>query len=183
MDRRKRKSKEAIVKAFTTLLTKKSFSAITVGEIIELADVGRATFYAHFETKDYLLRELCSELFEHLLESDEGLNPKHKHIFNCDENTPLFLHLFKHIKNNDNNILTLLKKEDTGLFIDYFKNSLISLIEKRFSSLNITMPDGVPKDYFYYHVASCFLESASWWIKNDLILSPEQIYEYFLLTV
>ena len=48
MDRRKRKTREAIFSAFVTLLAKKDFSQITVGEIIEKADVGRATFYAHF---------------------------------------------------------------------------------------------------------------------------------------
>ena len=59
MDRRKRKTREAIFSAFVTLLAKKDFSQITVGEIIEKADVGRATFYAHFETKDFLMKEFC----------------------------------------------------------------------------------------------------------------------------
>ncbi len=54
MDRRRRKSREAIFAAFSELLSKKNFSQITVGEIIEQADIGRATFYSHFETKDYL---------------------------------------------------------------------------------------------------------------------------------
>ena len=49
---------------FTELLAKKSLDRITVGEIIERADVGRATFYAHFETKDFLLRELFCHVFD-----------------------------------------------------------------------------------------------------------------------
>ena len=59
MDRRQKKSREAIFGAFTELLSKKHYNQITVGEIIEKADVGRATFYAHFETKDFLLKELA----------------------------------------------------------------------------------------------------------------------------
>ena len=66
MDRRQRKSKEAIFRAFIELLSKKDFNEITVGEIIEKADIARATFYAHFETKEYLLKELLEELFCHI---------------------------------------------------------------------------------------------------------------------
>ena len=62
MDRRQRKTREAIFKAFTELLSAKDFDQITVGEIIKLSDVGRSTFYSHFETKDFLLKELCEEL-------------------------------------------------------------------------------------------------------------------------
>ena len=74
MDRRQRKTREAIFSAFTELLSKKDFNQITVGEIIERADIGRATFYSHFETKDFLLKEFCEELFCHIFdaENDEG---------------------------------------------------------------------------------------------------------------
>ena len=30
------------------------------------ADVGRSTFYSHFETKDDLARQICFELFDHI---------------------------------------------------------------------------------------------------------------------
>ena len=39
MDRRQRKTREAIFAAFTSLLSNKDFTKITVGEIIEGADV------------------------------------------------------------------------------------------------------------------------------------------------
>ena len=49
MDRRQWKTRSAIFQAFIFLLSKKDFAHITVEEIIKLADVGRATIYAHFE--------------------------------------------------------------------------------------------------------------------------------------
>ena len=103
MDRRQRKTRTAIFKAFILLLSKKNYNKITVAEILELADVGRATFYSHFETKDYLLKELCAELFDHVFETGNKDNDRFN-IFHCDANDSVFLHLFKHLKNNDNNI-------------------------------------------------------------------------------
>ena len=66
MDRRQKKTRQAIFNAFTDLLETKPYSTVTVSEIIAAADVGRSTFYSHFETKDDLLRALCAEIFEHV---------------------------------------------------------------------------------------------------------------------
>ena len=38
MDRRQKKTKDAIFKAFTTLLSKKNYNQISVQEIIDIAD-------------------------------------------------------------------------------------------------------------------------------------------------
>jgi len=57
-DRRITKTRKAIYTAFLQLLNKKSFETITVQEVIDLADVGRSTFYSHYESKELLLDEL-----------------------------------------------------------------------------------------------------------------------------
>ena len=117
MDRRTRKTREAIFKAFTALLSQKDFDSITVSEIIEKADVGRATFYTHFETKDFLLKELCKELFCHIFDRAENCGTEHRHIFDCDSTETAFLHLFRHLQRNDNNILALLSSRNNDLFL------------------------------------------------------------------
>jgi len=179
MDRRQRKTREAVLNAFIELLLKKQYNKITVGEIIEKADVGRATFYAHFETKDFLLKELLGELFCHVFDSAEKELDKHKHIFDCDGSTSVFLHLLKHLKNNDKGILTLLVGPNNELFMKYFKNGLAGLIEKIYDDLELTVPENVPKDYVIKIMASGFFETVKYWVETKKTQDLEQITDFY----
>ncbi len=183
MDRRQRKTREAVFKAFTELLSEKNVNQITVGEIIERADIGRATFYAHFETKDYLLKELCEELFCHIFDVAEGHTKEHKHIFDCDAPDSVFLHLFQHLKKNDNNILDLLSCRNNELFLRYFKEGLVKLVSSQLNIFTDKKSEQLPDDFRINHIASTFVETVRWWIENDMKQSPELITEYFMLTV
>ena len=63
MDRRQRKTRQAIYAAFEELMAEQHYSEVTVAQVIKRADIGRSTFYAHFETKDELLNQMCVEMF------------------------------------------------------------------------------------------------------------------------
>jgi AcrR family transcriptional regulator len=54
-DRRVERTQQLIRGALLSLIREKGFEALTVQEIIDRANVGRATFYAHFDNKDDLL--------------------------------------------------------------------------------------------------------------------------------
>ena len=180
MDRRQRKSREAIFKAFTELLSEKNFSGITVGDIIERADVGRATFYTHFATKDFLLKELCAELFCHIFDASTGGGEDHRHIFDCDEGGEVFLHLLRHIEKNAHSICTLLSCQSNELFLGYFKDCLLSLLEKDGELLKIC-PPSLPKDFWANHICSVFVETVKWWISCGKKEDAQTINGYFLL--
>jgi len=183
MDRRQRKTREAIFRSFAQLLSQKNYAKITVGEIIELADVGRATFYSHFETKDYLLKELCEELFCHLFDSMNGENITHRHIFECNAPDSVFLHLFQHIRKNDNNILGLLSCPNNELFLRYFKAEFSRLVENQIDLFVTEKNKKLPKSFMINHISSVFVETVKWWADNGMKESPEIITEYFLLSV
>lgn len=61
MDRRKRKSLEAMQHALLTLVREKDFELITVADIAEKADLNRGTFYLHYESKYSMVDELEKE--------------------------------------------------------------------------------------------------------------------------
>lgn len=183
MDRRQRKTREAIFSAFTELLAQKNFNQITVSDIIEHADVGRATFYAHFETKDYLLKELCEELFCHIFDASNDSDHEHRHIFNCNAPDSVFKHLFEHLYKNDNQILELLSSENNELFLKYFKTNLLKLVENQLNIFSYQKVHNLPRDFYINHIAATFVETARWWIENKLQQTPQEITEYFLTVV
>ena len=183
MDRRQKKTREAIFDAFIELLSKKHYNQITVSEIIEKADIGRATFYAHFETKDFLLKELCEDLFCHIFDASGSGGEKHRHIFDCVPPSSVVLHLFLHLQKNDNNILLLLSCENNELFLRYFKENLKELIKKQLYLFEEKRGEGIPEDYWIHHVSSTFVEMVKWWIDTGMQETPEQLAAYFLTVV
>src|SRR5437867_3212020 len=56
IDRRAARTRQALHDALISLVLRKGYDALTIQEIIDEADVGRATFYAHYTGKQDLLR-------------------------------------------------------------------------------------------------------------------------------
>ncbi|MGK8511195.1 TetR/AcrR family transcriptional regulator [Nocardia asiatica] len=54
-DRRVRRTKALLHRALIELMVENAYDRITVRDILERADVGRSTFYAHYRDKDDLL--------------------------------------------------------------------------------------------------------------------------------
>ena len=182
MDRRQRKTREAIFHGFTRLLSQKDFSHITVGEIIAQADIGRATFYAHFETKDDLLKAFCQELFCHIFDTERDQH-HHRHIFECEGADSVFLHLFTHLQKNDNNILSLLTSRNNDLFLDCFGQELQVLIQSQLPMFAEKKPQNIPEDFWEDHILSTFTATLKWWLKTGMQESPETVSEYFFSVV
>jgi AcrR family transcriptional regulator len=67
-DRRVRRTRALLQDALMSLMVEKGYEAITVQEIIDRADVGRATFYAHFADKRTLLVSRLEDLRASLIE-------------------------------------------------------------------------------------------------------------------
>ena len=82
-DPRVRRTRKLLLEAFGTLLTEKSFHAVSVQDIAERATVNRATFYAHFEDKyailDSLVGDASREALERGLPANAGFSMRNLH--------------------------------------------------------------------------------------------------------
>ena len=152
---------------------------LTVQEILDLANIGRSTFYAHFQTKDELLKYVCEELFGHIVSSAK--EKSHLHGFYSEKETSqsIFCHLLYHLQENDSNILGLLSCENSDIFLRYFKNSLKELIQIEIVDQNQSQLHDIPSDFLVNHISGSFVEMVLWWIQNKQKQTPEELDGYF----
>jgi AcrR family transcriptional regulator len=61
-DRRIERTRQLLREALVSLIRERGFETLTVQDILDRANVGRATFYSHFENKDDLLVSGFEEL-------------------------------------------------------------------------------------------------------------------------
>ncbi|MBB5182726.1 TetR/AcrR family transcriptional regulator [Catenisphaera adipataccumulans] len=175
MDRRQRKTRKAIFDAFSRLLEKKHYSHISVQNIIDEADVGRTTFYAHFQTKEDLLNQMCEDIFGHVF--SQVREKEHTHDFSSKPETLKneLTHLLYHLKERQKDIFRLLSGESGDIFLKYFKEQLA----KAFDGMNEWFPGSVPKAYAEAVYVTAFAEMVSMWVKQGTIETPETLVNYY----
>ena len=170
-DRRITKTRKAIYTAFLQLLNQKNFESITVQEIIDLADVGRSTFYSHYESKELLLDELCRYLFHHLFEREENIS------------TEAYLaHIFSHFKKNQDHVTSLLFSKN-----DYFLRQLQKELEHHVypmvaEDLQVSYPN-IPASYLKHYVVTNFIETLTWCLKKGKSYTKQEVILFYLETL
>lgn len=167
-DRRSQRTRHALSEAFVQLLKEKGYSAITVSDLIERANIGRSTFYSHYRDKDDLfvaqLERVIDVLSNHMPSQREA---------------PFFpsLGLFRHVGEEYELYKSIVWTPGIDLFVKHLQTSLSHRIEQGFqeSGRKFQIPISVMANF----IAGSFLTLLKWWLENKMIYSPEQIDEIF----
>jgi len=183
MNRLQRKTRKAIFDAFSELLTRKSFSRITVQEIIDQADVGRTTFYAHFPRKEELLQELCAELFDHVFSRELEAELTHDFSTATDDLRAFVAHILYHLLDYGKRLIPLLTSENRELFQHYFCRHFNRLVSLHILSGNKHINTAVPQAFLIDHISASFVNTVRWWQKNNRKQTPEEIAQYFVAVI
>lgn len=176
MDKRQQKTRKAIFQAFTKLLENKRYGNITVQEIIDEANIGRSTFYAHFETKDELLRALCSDIFQHIFSDNQTSEGTHDFSGADGGLKEKLTHILHHLHDSRREIQSILICESGELFMARFKEYLCVLFEKYL--FEIKSP--APKEFILKYLSGSFSETVKWWLSEKTKYQPCEIVEYFI---
>jgi AcrR family transcriptional regulator len=175
IDRRVIRTRQIIHEALISLMMEKQYEKITVQDIIDRANVGRSTFYSHFDTKD----ELMKSSIEHMLEL---LNQHMSHVTEDNDKQRLIpvVEFFKHIQENSRLMKALVKGKSADLFIDKVQTFLNEKIEAYiYSRLSKEQEITVPLPILINYTSSTLIFLLKWWLDNKMQYTPEQMEQYF----
>lgn len=169
------RSKAALRQALLQLMETKSFSAITITDIITTAKYNRSTFYANYANKEELLDDLISELIKDLLQSFRAPYKQSR------EFVPHELHansivIFSHIAENSSFYTTLANSDALPKLKEKMFVSLKQIIMKE---LVYETPE-IDQELLVIYSLHALLGLIFHWIESGYNHSPAYMQEQLL---
>ncbi len=120
-DRRIARTQAAVIAAFERLLDERGYARMTVQEILDVADVGRATFYSHFQGKEGVLNAFVTSVIEHVV-VPEGAEPGHD-FTNRGGIASQVEHALRHVEEHRHAVQALLLGGGSKEFVDALRHA------------------------------------------------------------
>jgi AcrR family transcriptional regulator len=167
-DRRRQRTRHLLGEALVKLIREKDYSTITVSDIIERANVGRSTFYAHYQDKDSLLAGQMERVIEVLSQR-----------FPDQQEIPFFpsLGLFRHVGEQYELYKMLVWTPGIDALIKHLRRSLSQRVEEGLAKSGRQFDAPLP--ILANFIVGSFLSLLQWWLENKRIQSPEEMDQIF----
>ncbi len=177
-DRRIQRTRQLLQDALMALILEKGYAAITVQDILDRANLGRSTFYAHYRDKEELLLsqfERAKEMFEefHVEKPTDKRGPKANAL------TPS-LAFFRHAGEQRQLFKALVGKQGGEVIQQYLYQYISDMMREQ---LKRRAPNeknlAVPREIVIHHFVSSFLALLTWWVDHDMPYTAEQMDDMF----
>ncbi|QGG56992.1 TetR/AcrR family transcriptional regulator [Paenibacillus sp. B01] len=178
LDRRSKRTREALQQAYVRLLREKKASAVTIQDIAEAADYNRGTFYNHYPGKEELLAEIRSEFLRRFSELLLAPYPDRSGV-EAAEIYPSSLMLFEHVERSRETFLALLGT-DAGL-----PEAMTRVLrESMRRDLRLTLegdPAEVDQDFMLHYRASATIGTLLYWAETGFKFSASYMARQLML--
>lgn len=168
-DRRVLRTRNLLFRAMVSLMQEMPYDQITVQLILDRADVGRSTFYAHFEGKEDLM---VSNMVQILDGMSLAMAPEGKPGANLLPGAALF----RHIQQNFPLFKALTSSRGLEFFFlrgqQYWSERIAEQLR---ANVKTGQQPSVPLEILSDHVAGSFVNLLRWWIENRMPYPPEQM--------
>jgi AcrR family transcriptional regulator len=168
IDRRSRRTRQALHQALIRLIVERGYDEITVADIAEAADTGRSTFYAHFVDKDDLLRSAGSYLKQIVLREHAAAT-----ISGDDHDRLLGFSRFMtpHLFEQREVFHALMRGQGGAIFLDMVRDLLCDILRQEL----VPDADRLEREVTVQFVIGGYLAVLTWWLGSGGSQPPDAI--------
>ncbi|MEP9390353.1 helix-turn-helix domain-containing protein [Mesorhizobium sp. KR9-304] len=175
IDRRVARTRTALYDALVRLIRDRDYDAISVEDILREANVGRSTFYAHFTSKDDLLKNSLERLKtllvatrdQHRLATQEGAQTEAWDASRA---------LFEHVHEYTDIQLALAGGRGDAVLGEALSEVLADVLR---DSLPAQTVEGVPRELAIRHIVATFYTILHWWVRGRRDIAPVEADRLF----
>ena len=170
LDRRVQRTRALLRDALMALVQEKGYDAVTVEEITERANLGRTTFYLHYQSKDDLLLDHHTDFTAHL-----NLDRLSREQLLGDEPQPEMVTFLQEISEGKAVYLAFTRAKDADIIM---RNVRQRTMENLQESLQEAFPNAtphVPLEVLTNYLVRAQMSLIDWWITNRTGYEAEQI--------
>ena len=175
-DRRVQRTQRALHKALMSRILEKKYDTITVQEILDLADVGRSTFYTHFQDKDALLVNGLENVKGLLATAQTGAaeRPGKSYERIIGFSLPMFEHAFEFRAVNralfGSGAEVIVRRQIQSALIAVVSPEVKQQFQKRKVGDCTVSPE-----LLTYFLVSTYISVLNWWLNTKNSLQPREI--------
>jgi len=172
LDRRIQRTRKLLQNALMELILEKGYAATTVQDIIDRANMGRSTFYAHFEDKENLLHselEDMQEIFDQHLASQP---------VPVESPWEITLLMFQHAQIHYKFYKALVGEKGNNAVISHISDYLSIRIQEHVKS-QVSKKKGIPPEILAHYLVGSFMVLLTWWLDHNMPYPPERMNAMF----
>lgn len=178
MDRRIARTRALLQQALHPLILKKGYEAITIKDICDAANVGRSTFYAHYKSKDDLMRSHLEPLRKLLVDRQREALARPGDL--KDRSFAFSAAMFEHARDHKSHYQALVGGRGGTISLGVIRRILSDLVRGELAATaGKNSADAIPRELVVQYLVGAFMAVLTWWLDGGTKLPPQRIDAIF----
>ena len=172
-DRRTQRTRERLQKALMELIAERGYDAFTIQDIVNRADLGRTTFYLHYNSKDELFMSCHEAIISefhlgllHPLTRDEFLSP---------QIPAQMTSAYRHLEEGRALLYPIFQGKDSQLILRQIRDRSARAIEANLRAIFDETDSAIPFEMLANYLVGAQIALMQWWLEKRRSYTAESL--------